>query len=314
MPVTVASPSSSRLLAYLQLLRLSNVFTAIADVAMGFLFTHEALSPGVEFACLVVASSALYTAGIVLNDVYDFEHDRYERPERPLPSRRISQTSAARLGWTLLVLGMAAGCFVAGLSGDWRPAATALALAALVVLYDRALKHTPVGPAAMGGCRFLNVLLGMSTSPHRWGLANWNVAAGIGIYIAGVTLFARSEATVSKRGTLVGGSITMLAGMIALWRFPKWLHPDQLTAVLQFQPWNWKLLWLLLTVVIGWRCLWAIRRPESARVRAAVTSAILLVVVLDAVVVFAVRGPEAMAGILLLLLPAIGLGWWVYST
>ena len=106
----------------------------------------------------------------------------------------------------------------------------------------------------------------------------------------------------------------MLAGMIVLWRFPKWMHADQLTAVLQFQPWNWKLLWLLLAVAIGGRCLWAIWRPEPARVQAAVKSCILLVIVLDAVVVFAVRGPEAMVGILLLLAPAIVLGWWVYST
>ena len=176
--MTARSRSSSRLLAYLQLLRLPNVFTAMADVAMGFLFTHDTLSPPAEFACLLISSSALYTAGMVLNDVYDFEHDRYERPDRPLPSRRISQVVAARLGWTLLVIGMAAGCFAAGLTGDWRPAAAAIGVAALIVLYDRALKHTPAGPLAMGGCRFLNVLLGMSTSPlpGAWPTGPWPAA------------------------------------------------------------------------------------------------------------------------------------------
>jgi len=80
---------AAKLLAYLRLFRLPNVFTAMADVAMGFLFVRQSLEPISMFACLLVASSLLYTAGMVLNDVFDYEVDRQERPQRPLPSGQI---------------------------------------------------------------------------------------------------------------------------------------------------------------------------------------------------------------------------------
>ena len=40
----------------------------------------------------------LYASGTALNDVFDFEVDRAERPGRPLPSGRVSSRSAAWLG------------------------------------------------------------------------------------------------------------------------------------------------------------------------------------------------------------------------
>ena len=47
----------------------------------------------------------LYASGTALNDVFDFEIDRAERPGRPLPSGRVSSRSAAWLGGLGLVLG-----------------------------------------------------------------------------------------------------------------------------------------------------------------------------------------------------------------
>ncbi len=86
---------------YVQLLRLPNLFTAMADVAMGFLFVRAswAWNPAPinlrpigawVLALLALASALLYAAGVVLNDVFDLERDRRERPERPLPSGRVS--------------------------------------------------------------------------------------------------------------------------------------------------------------------------------------------------------------------------------
>ena len=89
----------SRLRAWLELLRLPNVFTAVADVMMGFLVTHATLRPASEFALLVAASCCLYLAGMVLNVVFDVEQDTTERPERPIPSGRITRSAASRLGW-----------------------------------------------------------------------------------------------------------------------------------------------------------------------------------------------------------------------
>ena len=64
---------------YLRLARLPNVFTAVADVTMGFLFVQGTLHPPLVFGCLLAASVLLYTSGMVLNDVWDVEQDRRER-------------------------------------------------------------------------------------------------------------------------------------------------------------------------------------------------------------------------------------------
>ena len=82
----VAEPTPSRVRAYLQLFRLPNVFTAMADIAMGLLVTYGDQTTPAAPVLLLLASSLIYTAGMVLNDVYDYEVDVQERPHRPLPS------------------------------------------------------------------------------------------------------------------------------------------------------------------------------------------------------------------------------------
>ena len=76
---------------WLRLIRVPNVFTAMADVAMGYFFVAGAgcfgWREGMLLGLLVVASSLLYSAGMVLNDVFDYDEDCRDRPMRPLPSR-----------------------------------------------------------------------------------------------------------------------------------------------------------------------------------------------------------------------------------
>ena len=43
-----AETSGSKLIAYVQLFRLANVFTALADVLMGYLFTHPEPQAAIE--------------------------------------------------------------------------------------------------------------------------------------------------------------------------------------------------------------------------------------------------------------------------
>ena len=111
------SPPSSKLLAYVRLFRLPNVFTAIADVLMGYLFVRwPEVDPPTYLAThclpLLLGSALMYTAGMVLNDVFDIEVDRVERPERPLPSGRIAVGWARWLGFEMLFAGAALGVLV----------------------------------------------------------------------------------------------------------------------------------------------------------------------------------------------------------
>ncbi len=122
--------TTSPLQSYLELLRLPNVFTAIADVAMGFFFIQAPWALGGNgqiplcpiglwtVGLLAVASALLYCGGMVLNDVFDIDLDREEQPYRPLPSGRISLSSARWLGWQLLTLGVMLASGTAAMLGN----------------------------------------------------------------------------------------------------------------------------------------------------------------------------------------------------
>jgi hypothetical protein len=320
----VANPAinlpQSKLLAYVQLMRLPNVFTALADVAMGYLFTHdpdEGAAALVGAIPLLLASALMYSAGIVLNDVFDVEIDREERPERPLPSGRVPVGRARWLGFEMLAFGVIAGASVSLWSHNWRPADVSVALAVLIVLYDGLLKKTPLGPLAMGGCRFLNVLLGMSAGAQPWLPVNYIVASGIGLYVVGVTWFARSEAEPeSRRVHLFLAMLVMFAGMALLAYFPERLSqdPEIEPHQLLIDPGSWDWCWALLAILTGWRCLRCVFQPFSEFVQEAIRQCLVSLIIFDAAIVLAVRGPQWGIAVVLLIVPMTILGRWSYST
>ncbi|MEX2317246.1 MAG: UbiA family prenyltransferase [Pirellulales bacterium] len=329
LPASMRGPSqrnSSRLVAVLQLMRLPNVFTAFADVAMGFLVTHGNLRPTGLFALLAASSCLLYLAGMVLNDVFDVEADTRERPSRPIPSGRVPLAAATALGWSLLASGTLFGWLAGFLAGDWRPAVVASLLAACVVLYDWTLKRTPLAPLLMGACRMFNVLLGMSLGPLvteltsswvRWGSGvAWSIAIGIGLYIVGVTMFARTEARTSWRGRLAGGTLVMLAGMALLTSAPGWIAESS-SQSLWVTTSSWHLLWIVLAILILRRCVTAVLQPSPGRVQAAVRSAVQSIIVLDAAVCVGLAGPYGAywgLALLLLMVPTAVLTHWLKAT
>jgi 4-hydroxybenzoate polyprenyltransferase len=184
------------------------------------------------------------------------------------------------------------------------------------------MKRTPVGPLFMGACRFFNLLLGMSTAGAiacggpAWLLyyeaGQLLVAGAIGIYIAGVTWFARTEAVESNRGHLAGGMITMIAGLALLAAYP-WLPNLPLGHFATLNPMMWQLLIVLLGFTIARSAAMAVYDPDPLRVQMAVKTAILSLIVLDAAIAMII-GPSFALGVLVLLLPTLLLGRWVYST
>lgn len=322
---TSAATSQSRLLAYLRLFRAPNVFTAIADVAMGFLFVQGTLFPLANFLLLAFASSLLYTAGMVLNDVFDFEVDLHERPQRPLPSGRIARRTAMRLGYAMLMGGVLLG-WSAGLVGRltepiWACGIVATALAVCVVAYDAWLKKSNLGALGMGACRFLNVLLGMSFGVReafpwpQFTPVQLVVASGIGVYIVGVTWFARSEAEQSRRARLLLGVVVMSAGISLLAFFPALPQLAGQPEHFNLDPhFVWPMALFLMAVSILRRCLVAVNDPEPRNVQAAVKHCIMSLIVLDAAVSLLVTDWPWAVGVLTLLLPMLVVGKWVYST
>jgi len=191
--------SSFRLLAWWQLLRIGNVFTAITNILAGFLLVQKEWQPLGSLFLLIGSSTLLYAAGMVLNDAFDAALDAKKRPERPIPSGRISRATAFQTGFSLLILGIALACLVSWQLQSYASAMVAVLLALAVIAYDAKLKQTELGPSAMGVCRYLNILLGASVAGDLWlEPAAWIYAAAVGMYTIGLTLFARSENESSK--------------------------------------------------------------------------------------------------------------------
>jgi 4-hydroxybenzoate polyprenyltransferase len=304
-------------LAYAQLVRLPNVFTAVADIVLGFfavlITSGKPILPYLgPFVCLLIGSTLLYWAGMVWNDYFDLAEDRRDRPGRPLPSGRIPVGTAMWLG-----IGFFAGGVLFALLADLQAdrlrfvsTSIAFCLVIAILLYDGALKETWMGPFVMGGCRLLNILLGLSVAgefPPGWGLL---LAVVVGVYVTGVTLFARSEATVSNQTDLTTAAAVIGASLLLALAVPA------LAQARAEYVWT-SLLFPYLLVAFGFylalAVVPAIRSPAPNRVQSAVKRALLGLVLLDAILASSVVGPFGLL-LALLILPGLYLGRWLYST
>lgn len=146
--------------AVFQLLRVPNVFTAMADVLAGYLIMAAGVFSFKPLLGVLGATACIYSLGCVLNDLMDRETDRVERPSRPIPSQAVTITEAVLITYALAALG-----FLSAWAAGSRAFIVACLLIALVVFYDVFSKQDPLwGPLGMAACRALNLMLGMS--PH----------------------------------------------------------------------------------------------------------------------------------------------------
>ncbi|MGC5032587.1 SCO3242 family prenyltransferase [Micromonospora sp. DT229] len=143
----------TRMADLLELVRAPAALSVPGDVVAGAV-AAGALGP--RTPALATASVLLYWAGMAANDWADRGLDAVERPERPIPSGRVSPGLAVGLAAGLT----AAGVGLAAAAGGRRAAAVAVPLAATIWGYDLLAKNTAAGPAVMAACRGLDVLLG----------------------------------------------------------------------------------------------------------------------------------------------------------
>jgi 4-hydroxybenzoate polyprenyltransferase len=284
------------MLAWLRIIRIPNLATAAADALAGYLVIaglRELAWPPAACGLAVGAIIALYAAGIIFNDVCDAELDRHERPERPLPSGLIDLRAASFAAGGLGVAGLIlAGGASYQIASPW-PVVVAAILAGCIWLYDRHAKGTAVGPVVMGACRSLAWLTGMTAAGGPHAVNEWLIPIGMGIYVAGITLYARDEAaTTRQRNTLLAGAVVMLAGLVLAAGFV-WLPergPIELAAGALMPVTTWLVLWSVIGTSIFYRLAAGIGDPEPARIRFAVGNAIMSIITLDAVLVLAACG------------------------
>ena len=229
-----SSQQAGKWRAWLELLRVPNLLTVPGDVLAGWLLAVGGVwHPALLWA--VLASLGLYAFGLISNDVADFKVDSRERPERPLPSRRILPIHAVTAALTL-------ACVAPVLA--WIAGGEALNVAVLLFLvitfYNTMMKSSPVvGPLALGLCRGLNLLLGAAAStpvlPSGLRGVPFEHMVGIGaaavvlmVYIAIVSLLAQREVQTGRArliGALLRGLLPLQAlfcGAACLWLGAGW--------------------------------------------------------------------------------------------
>lgn len=299
------------LIPLLQLIRLPNVLTAAADSLAGWLLGGGSLGEVGRWAPLAIASMVLYAAGMALNDVFDVEIDRQERPGRPIPSGRVSLSFAGGVG----AMGLVVGPLVAWLSGSSASLIVAGVLAAVILAYDAGLKRTVLGPGVMGACRGLNLLLGLTHTPALGGPVTWLAAAMYGLFVCGITWVSRSETESGRTGNLLVGltvqDLALIGLMAAALQSGKYPNPLPGRPLI---PLEGLLVLALVALAVNLAATRAIYQPVPAVIQKTVRTGILALVWIDVGLVAAVRGPQAAAAIAGLWVPAYLLGRWLYST
>jgi hypothetical protein len=274
-------------------MRPANMVTSVADVLAGIaisgffalsLFHSDYLYPVI---LLCISTACLYAGGIVFNDVFDFELDCVERPERPIPKGIVNIAQASIAGAILLFAGIILASFVHMESGI-----LALAISIAALTYDKWGKHHPfLGPVNMGLCRGLNLLLGISILPDMLGRM-WLIAIVPIIYIASITMISRGEVHGSSKRPLYTAAAFYAVVLI----FIMWF------AYLSGTIWN-ALPFLLL---FGWMIynplLKAIDNPVGSNIGKAVKGGVIALIAMNAAWV-AASGSIYIALMVILLLP-----------
>ena len=157
---------------------------------------------------LFLGVSALYTGGMFLNDAFDAEFDRQRRPERPVPTGKISLQLVWRGGFGLLAAGILLLLFCGKIA-----AVAAIILALFILLYDAAHKLITASPWLMGACRFWVYVIAGAAGAN--GLTGWPIFCGaaLALYVVGLSYVARRE---SYRAPIPYWALLSLAAPIVL--------------------------------------------------------------------------------------------------
>jgi 4-hydroxybenzoate polyprenyltransferase len=189
------SDNPARWKTFLRLGRVSNLPTVWSNVLAGMVLSGAAPDARDAIA-LGIAISLFYTGGMFLNDAFDREVDRRERPARPIPSGHATAGEVFGIGFGLLAAGLVLLCLHAFLPAAGRgmaPVASGFGLGLAIVVYNMWHKGNPISPFLMGLCRMLVYVTAAFAASGRMTPA---VAAGAAVllsYLIGLTYVAKQE-------------------------------------------------------------------------------------------------------------------------
>jgi 4-hydroxybenzoate polyprenyltransferase len=149
-------------------------------------------------AWLLLAVSAIYVGGMILNDAFDAAWDAEHRPARPIPSGAVSRAAALLAGFGLMAAGAAGVIAVRALTfadaaGVAAVAVLAFALIAGVLVYNRWHKGVVWAPIVMGLCRALLPVIGAAIAGEGF-LHTLGTGQGFYLLLAAATLWGHTFA------------------------------------------------------------------------------------------------------------------------
>lgn len=285
---------------YCQLVRLPNIFTSVSDIMAGSVLATHAFIDVRKILLLMIASACLYGGGIVFNDIFDYSIDKTERPDRPLPSGKVSKREALYLGIIL---------FMTALFSTFLVNLTSLCVSTIIILlvmgYNAGTKSVPViGTLNMGLCRFFNLILGLSIIPAAI-FSNWIFPLILMIYVMLITALSKQEVNGESKVKIVMVlsfflGLVFLAGSLPV----KGLLPNIMSLVLL----------LIFTLVVLLPVGKTIVNPCPENIQGTIKTMVLSIIILDAYFVMGATNLIYALVVLALLIPAFTISRFLYVT
>lgn len=252
--------------------RVSNLPTVWSNVLAAWLLAGGG-TPG-RLSALLLGATAVYVAGMFLNDACDADFDARHRLDRPIPLGWVREWQVWVAGGGLLVGGFALLAELGSATAGW-----GLGLVAAVLIYDFTHKAVPFSPVLMALCRiFLFLASSSAAAEGLTGDAAWS-AVVLGLYVIGLSYVARRES---------GG------GSIQAWPLVALAAPFLLAGLLN-APVDWTAPTVLFPALFlaGWilRCLSCLRDGGARGRRLAVSGLLAGIALVDALAVAAPLRP-----------------------
>jgi len=290
---------------YLILVRLPNLFTLPSNILVGFVIVSTLSQIAlVQVLFVVTISILLYCVGIILNDYFDFTIDKKERPNRPLPSGKISRKIAIILAFIFSILALILSFIV-----SMQTLAISSILLAVIFGYDKYLKKTSVGPYTIATARVMNILLGVSANINNVG--NYSQIV-ILTFVLSITFVY-----VSLIGYLSRYEIYGFSNSLKLFLFPTVLG-GIITSIILFSyagffRYDSLIILALFSFIMG-LSFYEISKKDSLDIQKIIQNMILSNIILDSTFLSGIRGIEIGLVVLTLLAPLLLLSKKMYMT
>lgn len=298
---------SSNFKNYLLLIRLPNLFTLPSNILLGFVLVTTftlTITSAVQILILIAISTLLYCVGLVLNDLFDYEIDKKERPNRPLASGKISRKIAIIIVTTFtaiaLILSLLVSVTTFGIS---------VLLLVIIFSYDKYLKNTNAGPFTIAAARVTNVILG--SSANIIGVDNFTQNIPF-MFVISITFVYVSLIGFLSRYEVQGFNENIKSYLIPI------IIAGIVSSILVFNLIGFfkheSLLILALFSFIMAKAIYKIHKKDSTGIQQTIQLMILSVIILDSIFLTGIAGLTVGAPVLILLAPLLILARKMYMT